>query len=191
VLALREFNPADFKGTPYTGVLLDEESREKLRVLAPDGWKFLGHHMVLNMGPLDAKLNRPANLGRRYKMVAHLLAGNDKVLAVGVWSPLKTVNARAHIAIAVNRDKDGRASDANRLVGWTKLRPTLELWGIVVEFGLNQTQTVSVAKPVRGRRLSNAEMFGPIIPDSPFAPLKEILRRRQAEDSRKAASQAS
>jgi hypothetical protein len=172
------FHPADFKGTPYTGVLLDEESRDKLRALAPEGWKFLGHHMVLNMGPLDTKLNRPANLGRRYKMVAHLLAGNDKVLAVGVWSPLKTSNLRAHITVAVNRTKDGKASDAGGLIGWTKLRPTIELWGTVFEFGKPRAKKEAGVRPPRARHLSNAELFGPINPDSPFKGLRELLRTR-------------
>lgn len=176
------FNPADFKGTPYTGLLLDEDSREKLRGLVPKGWKFLGHHMVLNMGPLDTTLNRPANLGRRYKMVAHVLASNDKVVAVGVWSPLKTVNARPHIVVALNKGKDGQASDANGLIGWKKLRPTIELEGTVAEFGINQTQ-VQGRKAPRAKRLSNSEMFGPIQQDSPFAVLKDILKRQQAEDA--------
>jgi hypothetical protein len=185
------FNPADFKGTPYTGVLLDEESCEKLRALAPEGWKFLGHHMVLNMGPLDTKLNRPANLGRRYKLVAHLMAQNEKVVAVAVWSPLKTVNRRAHVAVAVNREKQGRASDANKLIGWTKLRPTLELWGTVMEFGRSQEQAAvttqkkaAVATPKKAKTtkaMSNAEMFGPINPDSPFRVLRDMLKQTEPE----------
>lgn len=183
--SLRVYNPAAFKGTPYTGVLLDEESREKLRALAPSDWKFLGHHMVLNMGPMDTHLNRPANLGRRYKIVAHLVASNDKVVAVGVWSPLKTFNARAHIAVAVNRKQEGKASDASHLIGWIKLRPTLELWGTVMEFGRGREEEVGekvvVAKVVREKPKTNAEMFGPIDPNSPFRVLKDILRQREAE----------
>ena len=179
-----DFKPAEFKGTPYTGLLLDEESREKLRHLAPEGWKFLGHHMVLNMGPLDTSLNRPANLGRHYKMVAHVIAHNDKVVAVGVWTPLKTSNPRAHITVAVNRKAGGKASDANRLGGWERLRPTIELTGTVMEFGSSNGQVVAedegTERKGKGRRPSNYDLFGPINPDSPFRVLKERLANQRA-----------
>jgi hypothetical protein len=57
---------------------------------------------------------------------------DDKVMAVGVEG-YPTMNAKAHITIAVNRNAGGKPVMSNNLTDWKEINFKIELKGIVTE----------------------------------------------------------
>lgn len=107
----------------YSGVLLDDSSREKLLSLEiPDGWEKIAHHMTITMGPIvhpkgkhdfssDYAVGSPVNL----EVIA--IGMSDKALAVKVRPPadISPKVKFPHVTIAVNREAGGKPFDSNKI----------------------------------------------------------------------------
>jgi len=103
----------------YTAIVLDENQRQKLLrqlfnnyLYPPEGWVLKAHHITINMGSVDGKLNPSAldMLGSRCTATVRdvLHRRNYGIFAVGVVdlycedssTPVNSVNKHPHITIA-------------------------------------------------------------------------------------------
>ena len=112
----------------YSGVVLDEESRQKLLELPiPEDWEFVAHHMTITMGPLvskkvDAtgqpKYNYTENYPVGSPIELHVVAVgfDDRAMAVKVSppSPIRT-KSFPHVTVAVNRAGGGKPFHSNKI----------------------------------------------------------------------------
>src|SRR4051794_30528636 len=124
----------------YTGVVLDEPSRDRLltRVggMIPEGYRRIGHHMTINLGPLDPALNPASVLGRAVALRAVSWGLDGRVLAVGVEAPVRSTNPRPHVTVACNYDAGGEPRHSNELAEWRPLPEPFELTRVVQEVPL-------------------------------------------------------
>ena len=121
------------KSDKYCGVLLDNESRNKLKSIfgqfIPDGWTFKCHHMTVDPFKAcedESQLGKPVSL-----MVTHI-GKNDTAYAVKVVGYKgKTNNAFPHVTIAVNTLAGGQAKDSNKITDWTPIAQHIVLNGTI------------------------------------------------------------
>lgn len=113
----------DRKRISYSGVVLNEKSRELLKtyISYPDGWEFIAHHMTINMGPLKEEY-KPL-LGQSMDLLVTHIGQTDKVVAVKVESEIQTKNKDPHITIAVNRTEGGKPVMSNDITEWVPIYP--------------------------------------------------------------------
>jgi len=117
----------------YTAIVLNEESHKALLNAfdVPSGWEVKAHHMTINMGSPESG---PAShlIGQIATLKAVSFAGNDKVLTVKVESQVPTVNATAHVTIAVNKAAGAKAVMSNEFsaADYKAIAP-IELVGLV------------------------------------------------------------
>ena len=117
----------------YTGVVLDNESRKKLKGIFPIplDWCVKAHHMTINMGA--AKDGPAADLiGQTVELKVVSVAQDDLVLAVGVECTTPSNNKQKHITLAVNEIIGGKAVMSNNLTEWKNIKP-FTLKGQVLE----------------------------------------------------------
>ena len=123
----------------YAGVILDDESKQKLLDLGvPEGWEPVAHHMTITMGPLSKRDETEGGLYRVGDEVELSVVGagqDERVKAVKVEPP-HPVNARhvkfPHITVAVNAAGGGKARHSQKLQSFEPLSGTT-LKGIVQE----------------------------------------------------------
>lgn len=121
----------------YSGIILDETSRIKLlEVFGPiweeeEGWEPIAHHLTLKMGGLPAEMQHL--IGQQFTMKVVAFAGDDKVKAVEVEAPLKTINKIPHITLAVNRGHGGKPVMSNNLTNWVPVKQEIYVKGTVQE----------------------------------------------------------
>ena len=107
----------------YSGVLLDNDSREKLLSLEiPADWEKIAHHMTITMGPLvhpkgkhDFSSDYPVGSAVNLRAVA--IGASDKAIAVKVVPPA-AISSKVkfpHVTIAVNRSGGGKPFDSNKI----------------------------------------------------------------------------
>ena len=118
----------------YTALVLDAESRQRLvkyfHPVVPLDWERVCHHMTINLG--SAESGPAADLvGQQFEVVAKTFAEDNRVVAVGVESPVPSKNAIKHITVAVNVNGGGKAKHSNELTNWTPLVQPLVLRGVV------------------------------------------------------------
>jgi len=118
----------------YSAVVLDDRSKQRLierfKTIIPEGFEIVAHHMTINMGEIDPKLEK--YLGLPVRLSVNEFAIDDKVMAVGV-SGFETHNAKAHITLAVNRANGGKPMMSNKLTNWQPLKRPLYITGKVIE----------------------------------------------------------
>ena len=82
----------------YTALVLTPESHDRLvnSIDVPEGWETLAHHMTINMGSPE---QGPANelVGQEAPLTIVSQAQDDKVMAVGVESPIPSKNEIKHM----------------------------------------------------------------------------------------------
>jgi hypothetical protein len=91
--------------------------------------------MTINLDEIDPEYEK--YLGLAVRLTVNDIAMNDKVIAVGVSSEIKSVNAKSHITLAVNRVNDGKPVMSNNLTNWERLRRPLSLRGKVTQVEYN------------------------------------------------------
>lgn len=111
----------------YTACVLTEESQNKLKEvfeeLVPLGWSWAAHHMTCYMGPPRTA----EKLGKKIQLVIHEFAINERVCAVKVSQGKElTVNALAHITLAVNRKVGAKPKESNNLKDFTPLNQIVD-----------------------------------------------------------------
>lgn len=106
----------------YSGVVLDEASKQKLLALdIPEGWEPVAHHMTITMGPLthpkgkhDFSTTYPVSTEVELPVIA--VGKDERAMAVKVEAPnpIKT-KSWPHITVAVNREGGGKPFDSNKI----------------------------------------------------------------------------
>jgi len=107
----------------YSGIVLDEESRQKLLELPmPKGWEPVAHHMTITMGPLQHPkgkhdFSKTYPVGSPVKLTAIAVGQDDRAMAVKISPPGK-INPKIsfpHITMAVNREGGGKPFHSNKI----------------------------------------------------------------------------
>ena len=106
----------------YSGVVLDEPSKQKLLALdIPEGWETVAHHMTITMGPLthpkgkhDFSTTYP--VGTEIELPVVAIGRDERAMAVKVDapSPIKT-KSWPHVTVAVNRAEGGKPFNSNKI----------------------------------------------------------------------------
>lgn len=101
-----------------------KEEAEAAAEAANKPWKTIAHHVTLNMGGWKGD---PSAIGQMFPITVTGLAGDDKVLAVGVTLPNgpESKNANPHITVAVDYEAGGKPVMSNKL-DWSQTQ-TLSL----------------------------------------------------------------
>ena len=119
----------------YSAIVLDDNSRQRLierfKNIIPEGWDIIAHHMTINLNDIDPEYEK--YLGLAVRLTVNDIAMDDKVIAVGVSSGIKSVNAKPHITLAVNKANGGKPVMSNNLTNWEKLRRPLLLRGKITQ----------------------------------------------------------
>lgn len=119
----------------YSAIVLDDKSHSKLvEVFSPtwtDDYEVIAHHMTIKVGELPIGMLDLVNKTFTMKVVA--FAGDDKVKAVEVESPVSTINKIPHITLAVNRKNGGKPMMSNYLDNWVPVKQPIYLTGTVQE----------------------------------------------------------
>lgn len=118
----------------YSGVVLDDDSRNKL-IISPEVSKrilppmdVICHHMTINMGPLKDR----TRLGKTEQLIAtHIGTINDGIVAVKVKG--NSSNSVPHITVAVNRQAGYKPKHSNDIKHWVPLSYPITLNGVVAE----------------------------------------------------------
>ena len=107
----------------YSGVVLDDESKQKLLDLSiPEGWESVAHHMTITMGPLVHKKGKhdfseayPAGAVRELPVVA--VGQDERAMAVQVQTPSEISKKISfpHVTVAVNRAGGGKPFHSNKI----------------------------------------------------------------------------
>jgi len=126
----------------YAGVILDDESKQKLLDLGvPAGWEPRAHHMTITMGPLSKRDETEGGLykvGDKVELSVVGVGQDERVKAVKVEAP-RPVNRRhvkfPHVTVAVNAAGGGNARHSQKLQNQNFEPPKvdIELSGIVQE----------------------------------------------------------
>ncbi len=105
----------------YSGVILSQESRERLlskmeSIISklPD-WKIIAHHCTINLGKLKDK----SLLGKKTYMLVTHVGLSDNALAVMV-SGVDSKNDIPHITVAIS--PTGKPKDSNDIINWVKVK---------------------------------------------------------------------
>lgn len=110
------------KNISYSGVILDEESKQKLLSLdIPEGWEQIAHHMTITMGSLVHKkgkhdFSKTYPVGSEVQLSVIAVGQDERAMAVKVEppSPIKT-KSWPHVTVAVNRDEGGKPFHSNKI----------------------------------------------------------------------------
>ena len=121
----------------YSGIVLDEESRQKLLSLPiPEGWEPIAHHMTITMGPLRDSLAEIYKVGDMMNLSVVALGQDERAMAVKVKPPAPISNRISfpHVTVAVNRDVGGKPVHSNEIPEENfEPQETILLSGVVTE----------------------------------------------------------
>jgi hypothetical protein len=121
----------------YSGIVLDEESRQKLLSLPiPKDWEPIAHHMTITMGPLKDSLAEIYKVGDVMSLTVIALGQDEKAMAVKVKSPGEISDhiSFPHITVAIDRVAGGKPLHSNKIPE-EKFKPyeNIILSGVVTE----------------------------------------------------------
>jgi hypothetical protein len=107
----------------YSGVVLDEESKQKLLSLEiPEGWEPAAHHMTITMGSLIHKkgkhdFSEAYPIGSVVELPVVAVGRDERTIAVQVRAPAEISKKISfpHITVAVNRAGGGKPFHSNKM----------------------------------------------------------------------------
>ena len=107
----------------YSGVVLDEESKQKLLSLEiPEGWEPAAHHMTITMGSLIHKkgkhdFSEAYPIGSVVELPVVAVGKDEMAMAVQVQAPSEISKkiSSPHITVAVNRTGGGKPSHSSEI----------------------------------------------------------------------------
>jgi hypothetical protein len=107
----------------YSGVVLDEESKQQLLNLdIPEGWEPVAHHMTITMGSLIHKkgkhdFSEAYPVGSEVELPVVAIGMDDRAMAVKVQPPSEVSKKISfpHVTIAVNQDGGGKPFHSNEI----------------------------------------------------------------------------
>lgn len=125
------------KNIKYSGLVLDETSRQKLlnfqqikNLITPD-MEVITHHMTIKLGGLQGTPHE-SRIDQRESVNA-LSVGALDGLVVAVMVDGASDNQIPHVTIAVDRNKGAKPVDSNKITEWQKLTTPIKLEGVVRE----------------------------------------------------------
>ena len=107
----------------YSGVVLDEQSKQKLLELPiPEGWEPVAHHMTITMGPLQHPKGKHDfsefyPVGTEVSLPVVAVGQDERAMAVKVKPPAE-INKKIsfpHVTVAVNREAGGKPFHSNKI----------------------------------------------------------------------------
>ena len=107
----------------YSGVVLDEDSKQKLLELPiPEGWEPVAHHMTITMGPLlhpkgKHDFSESYSAGTEVSLPVVAVGQDERAMAVKVKPPGE-INKKIsfpHVTVAVNREGGGKPFHSNKI----------------------------------------------------------------------------
>lgn len=130
------------KRVSYTGILLDNKSKQKLeefikemqkqkKMEIPKSWVFTADHVTINMGPaMDKEM-----IGQTIEMRVIKYAFNDMIAAVVVKTSddIDFEKNTPHITIAYNAEAGARPVMSNQLTNWKFVPRAFTLTGKIME----------------------------------------------------------
>ena len=107
----------------YSGVVLDEESRQQLlKGDVPEGWEPVAHHMTITMGPLVHKkgkhdFSEAYPVGSEVELPVVAIGIDERAMAVKVQPPSEVSKKISfpHVTVAVNRKGGGKPLHSNKI----------------------------------------------------------------------------
>ena len=107
----------------YSGVILDETSKQKLLNLPiPAGWEPVAHHMTITLGPLVHKkgkhdFSKSYPVGSPISLTVISVGLDERAMAVKVEAPSEISSKMSfpHITVAVNRVGGGKPFHSNKI----------------------------------------------------------------------------
>jgi hypothetical protein len=107
----------------YSGIVLDEESRQKLLELPiPEGWEPIAHHMTITVGPLQHPKGKHDfseiyPIGAEVELPVVAVGLDDRAMAVKVVPPADVSKKISfpHVSVAVNREGGGKPFHSNKI----------------------------------------------------------------------------
>ena len=107
----------------YSGIVLDEESKQKLIALeTPEGWEPVAHHMTITMGSLIHKkgkhdFSEAYPIGSVVELPVIAVGRDERAMAVQVQAPAEISKKIPfpHITVAVNRAGGGKPFHSNKI----------------------------------------------------------------------------
>ena len=107
----------------YSGVVLDEASKQKLLALEiPEGWEPVAHHMTITMGSLIHKkgkhdFSEAYPIGSVVELPVVAVGRDERAMAVQVQAPgeINKKISSPHITVAVNRAEGGKPFHSNKI----------------------------------------------------------------------------
>jgi predicted kinase len=114
--------PIAKKKVLYSGVIIDEQSRQRLfklydYIIKPKGWTDVAHHMTIKLGePVDE-----SEVGKRVNLSVFKVGLSDKAMAVQV-NGYPSNNKIPYITLAINPD-GGKPKDSNYIESWINIAP--------------------------------------------------------------------
>lgn len=103
------------KQISYTGIVLTQESRDKLleQVRVPEGWEVIAHHTTMNMGPCKDRVL----VGTEQEIIVTAICQDNDihVLAVRVMTDVYSDNVIKHITVAIDRAAGAKPFHSNKI----------------------------------------------------------------------------
>ena len=107
----------------YSGIVLDEESKQKLLSLEiPEDWEPVAHHMTITLGSLVHKKGKhdfsgTYTLGSEVELSVVAVGRDERAMAVKVQPPseISSKISFPHITVAVNREGGGKPFHSNKI----------------------------------------------------------------------------
>ena len=134
----------------YTAVVLDGESKKKLKTCfpCPKGWLGKADHVTVCLGPGKEWVEKMGGLNTTHRMVVtHFGQVQGKVQALLIQSDtILSFNEKMHITLAISQQ--GQSKDSNDITEWTVVEQ-LDLQGTLQEvkrWGHQQEKAVAPVK---------------------------------------------
>jgi hypothetical protein len=107
----------------YSGIVLDEESKQKLLALPiPEGWEPIAHHMTITLGALihpkgKHDFSEVYPPGTEVELPVIAMGQDDRAMAVKVAPPGEVSKKISfpHVSVAVNREGGGKPFHSNKI----------------------------------------------------------------------------
>lgn len=120
---------------PYTAIVLETESHETLMSWTaenhgiPDDFLIKGHHMTIDLKPVDKSMGRDFH-EQRHEMRVIRFGRLDGIMAVEVQTAVPSKNERKHITLC--HATTVKPMMSNQIVEWVDVEP-FTLYGTVKE----------------------------------------------------------
>ena len=114
----------------FSSIVLTKESHNELLDIfdIPKGWKVYAHHSTIQFDGVPDEIKD--KIGQKVEMTATHFGMLKNVMAVRVYSEIKSKNKVPHITIAVDENNGGKPVMSNNIIEWIEI-PEIKLEGIV------------------------------------------------------------